>query len=342
MRTPCTPTWLRAGPTALVLAGSPASPPARTSRVGHGGAPMMWIVRLALSRPYTFVVMSLLITVMGVLSAMTMSVDIFPRINIPVVSAIWSYGSLSPTEMEQRIATIVERAMTTTVNNIEHIESQSLSGVSVIKAFFQPGTDIDGAVAQVTAISQTVVKPLPPGATPPLILQYNAAAVPVIMLSLGSDQLSEQEISDLGNNFIRTQLVTVPGTSIPIPYGGKDRAVNVDADPEALYARGLSPQDVVNALLNQNVIVTPGTAKMGPMEYDVEINSSPSTIDELNDIPIKYVNGTLVSLRDVAFVHDGSHPQTNACVGTGGIRCCCRCSRAAARRRCRWSTASRS
>src|SRR4029453_6048556 len=272
---------------------------------------MMWIVRLALSRPYTFVVMSLLVAVMGVLSIMTLSVDIFPKINIPVVTSIWSYGGLSPTEMQDRITTIVERALTTTVNNIEHIEWQSVRGKSVIKMFFQPGTDVNGSVAQVTALSQTIIKPLPVGITPPLILQYNASDVPVIMLSLGSDQLSEQELSDLGTNFIRTQLVAVQGAAVPLPYGGKTRVVNVDLDPDALYARGLSPQDVVNAMQLQNLTVAPGTAKMGPIEYDVAIDSSPAALDDLNNIPIKYVNGTLVDVRDVGFVHDGYQPQTN-------------------------------
>ena len=271
----------------------------------------MWIVRLALRRPYTFVVMSLLIAVMGVLSIATMAVDIFPAINIPVVSSIWSYGNLSPTEMQQRITTIVERALTTTVNDIEHIESKSISGTSVIKLFFQPGTDVNGAVAQVTALSQSVVKPLPPGITPPLILRYNAADVPVVMLSLASEALSEQELSDLGNNFIRPQLITVPGTAVPAPYGGKSRVINVDVDPDSLYARGLSAQDVVSAMLRQNVVVTPGSTKMGPIEYDIQINSTPDTIDQLNDIPIKYVNGTLVNIRDVGFVHDGFQPQSN-------------------------------
>ena len=271
----------------------------------------MWLVRLALSRPYTFVVMSLLIAVMGVLAILTMSVDIFPKINIPVVTSIWSYGGLSPEEMQDRITTIVERALTTTVNNIEHIESQSVRGNSVIKMYFQPGTDVNGSVAQVTALSQTIIKPLPPGITPPLILQYNAADVPVIMLSLGSDQLSEQELSDLGSNFIRTALVAVGGAAVPLPYGGKNRVINVDVDPDALYARGLSPQDVVNAMLQQNLVVAPGTAKMGPIEYDVTIDSSPAALEGLNDIPIKYVNGTLVTVRDVGYVHDGYQPQTN-------------------------------
>src|SRR3954470_23694325 len=195
-----------------------------------GGAKSMWIVRLALRRPYTFVVVALLIAVLGIGSILRMQTDIFPSINIPVITVIWGYGGLSPTEMQDRITTVVERAMTTTVNNIEHIESQSVRGNSVIKMFFEPGTDVNGSVAQVTAISQTIIKPLPPGITPPLILQYNAADVPVIMLSLGSDQLSEQELSDLGTNFIRAQLVGVQGPAVPPPYGGKTRVVNLDVD----------------------------------------------------------------------------------------------------------------
>jgi multidrug efflux pump subunit AcrB len=271
----------------------------------------MWIVRLALSRPYTFVVVSLLIAVLGLLSIVSMPTDIFPSIDIPVISVIWSYGGLSPTEMQDRVTTVVERAMTTTVSNIEHIESVSLRGVSAIKLYFQPNADVNASIAQVTAICQTLLKPLPPGITPPLILQYNAASVPVIMISLGSNQLSEQEISDLGNNFIRTQLVTVPGAAVPVPYGGKTRVVNIDLDADALYARGLSPTDVNTAVLAQNIVVSPGTAKMGPVEYDVAINSSPEILDELNNIPVKYVNGATVYLRDVAFVHDGFTPQTN-------------------------------
>jgi multidrug efflux pump subunit AcrB len=271
----------------------------------------MWIVRLALRRPYTFVVVSALIAVLGLLSISSMPTDIFPIINIPVVSVIWSYGGLSPTEMQDRVTTVAERAMTTTVGNIEHLESQTVRGISVIKLYFQPGADVNGAVAQVTAICQTLIKPLPPGITPPLILQYNAADVPVIMLSLGSHELSEQEISDLGNNFIRTQLVTVQGAAVPLPYGGKGRVVNVDLDPDALYARGLSPADVDNAIAQQNIIRSPGTAKMGPIEYDIGLNSSPALLNQLNEIPIRYSKGALVYLRDVAFVHDGFTPQTN-------------------------------
>jgi multidrug efflux pump subunit AcrB len=271
----------------------------------------MWIVRLALRRPYTFVVVSLLIAVLGLLSIVTMPTDIFPSIDIPVISVIWTYGGLSPTEIQDRITTIVERAMTTTVSNIEHLESQSVRGNSVIKLYFQPNADVNAAVAQVTAICQSLIRPLPPGITPPLILQYNAADVPVLMLSLGSDQLSEQEISDLGNNFIRTQLVAVQGAAVPLPYGGKTRVVNIDLDPDALYARGLSPDEINSAILAQNIVVSPGTAKMGPIEYDVAINSSPEILGQLNEIPLRYVNGAMVYLRDVAFVHDGYTPQTN-------------------------------
>src|SRR5258707_4837766 len=206
----------------------------------------MWIVRLALRRPYTFVVVSLLIAVLGALSIVTMPTDIFPDIKIPVISVIWSYGGLSPTEMQDRITTVVERAMTTTVSNIEHIESVSLRGTSAIKLYFQPNADVNASIAQVTAICQTLLKPLPPGITPPLIIQYNAADVPVIMISLGSDQLSEQEISDLGNNFIRTQLVAVPGAAVPFPYGGKAPAGTIPLDAHAPYARGLSPAHANN------------------------------------------------------------------------------------------------
>src|SRR6266481_76025 len=271
----------------------------------------MWIVRLALRRPYTFVVVALLIAVLGLLSIVTMPTDIFPNINIPVISVIWSYGGLSATEIQDRITTVVERAMTTTVSNIEHLESQSVRGNSVIKIYFQPNADVNAAVAEVTAICQTIIKPLPPGITPPLIIRYNAADVAVIQLSLGSKTLSQQEISDLGNNFIRTQLVTVQGAAVPVPYGGKSRVVNVDLDPDALYGRGISPDQVTNAIVHQNVIVSAGTAKMGSVEYDVALNSSPEVLSDLNKIPLRYANGATVYLRDVAFVHDGFTPQTN-------------------------------
>src|ERR1700757_5085226 len=271
----------------------------------------MWIVRLALRRPYTFVVLALLIGVLGVLSIATMSVYLFPPINIPVVSVVWLYNGLSPTEMEGRIVTVSERAFTTTVNGIEHIESVSLRGLAITRLYFQPNVPIEAAIAQGKAQSQQIVRVLPPGIFPPLILQYNAASVPVLLASLSSDRLSEQELYDLGNNFIRTQLVTVPGSSIPLPYGGKVRVVQVDVDPDALYTRGLSPQDVNKAILAQNVILPAGTAKMGTIEYDVALNSSPVDLNDLNKMPIRYVNGATVYLGDVAFVHNGFIPQTN-------------------------------
>src|SRR3989442_4101023 len=271
----------------------------------------MWISRLALGRLYPFVVLALLIAVMGVVSIATMTVDIFPAINIPVVTVIWNFSGLSPTEMQGRIVTISERAFTTTVNGIEHIESVSLRGVAVTRLYFHPAVPIEAAIAQVNAQAQQIVRALPPGIFPPLIIQYNAASVPVLLASLSSDQLAEQELNDLGNNFIRTQLVTIQGASVPVPYGGKVRVVNVDVDPDALYARGLSPQDLANAILAQNVILPAGTAKIGTREYDVAVNSSPEALGDLNKIPIRYVNGALVYVADVAFVHDGFNPQTN-------------------------------
>ncbi|TMD70004.1 MAG: efflux RND transporter permease subunit, partial [Chloroflexi bacterium] len=271
----------------------------------------MWIVRLALRRPYTFVVLALLIGVLGVVSIVSMTVDIFPAINIPVVTVIWNYSGLSPTEMQGRIVTISERAFTTTVNGIEHIESVSLRGVAVTRLYFHPNVPIEAAIAQVNAQAQQIVRALPPGIFPPQIIQYNAASVPVLLASLSSDQLPEQELNDLGNSFIRTQLVTVQGASIPLPYGGKVRVVNVDIDPDALYSRGLSPQDVSNAILTQNVILPAGTAKIGSREYDIATSSSPEILGDLNNIPVRYVKGVMVYVRDVAFVHDGFNPQTN-------------------------------
>src|ERR1700751_5939336 len=233
----------------------------------------MWIVRLALRLPYTFVVLALLIAVLGIVSIASMPIDIFPEINIPVVNVIWSYSGLSPTEMQDRIVTVSERAFTTTVQGLEHIESVSLRGIAVTRLYFQPGVPIAGAIAQVNAQANQVVRQLPPGIFPPLIIQYNAASVPVVLASLSRDVLPEQQLNDLGNNFIRPQLVTVPGAAIPAPYGGKGRVGNVDVDPDALYARGLSPQDVANAIFTQNVILPAGTSKIGTTEYDVFINS---------------------------------------------------------------------
>src|SRR5260221_8532276 len=242
----------------------------------------MWIVRLALRRPYTFVVVALLIAVLGILSVETMLVDIFPSINIPVVTVIWNFSGLSPTEMQNRIVTVTERAFTTTVNGIEHIESVSLRGVAVTRLYFHPNVPIEAAIAQVNAQAQQIVRALPPGIFPPQILQYNAASVPVLLASLSSDQLPEQELNDLGNSFIRTQLVTIQGASVPVPYGGKVRVVNGDIDPDALYARGLSPQDVSSAIFTQNVILPAGTTKIGTREYDIAINGSPVILDDLN------------------------------------------------------------
>jgi CzcA family heavy metal efflux pump len=279
----------------------------------------MWLVRLALRRPYTFVVMALLIVILGVGSIVRMPTDIFPSIDIPVLSVVFNYGGLAPEEMEKRIVTNYERALTTTVNSIEHIESQSLTGIAVIKIFFQPGANIDAATAQVTAISQTVVRQMPPGATPPFIIRYSAGNVPILQLALKSDTLSEQQLFDLGVNFVRADISTVQGTQLPWPYGGKQRQVMIDIDPQRLYAWGLSPRDVNNALGLGNVILPSGTAKIGTIEYPIQINSSPELLDEIAAIPLKTVNGTTVYMRDVSSVRDGNSPQTNM-VHVGGRR----------------------
>ncbi len=271
----------------------------------------MWIVRLALRRPYTFVVAALMIVILGVTTIAQMTIDIFPDINIPVVSVIWSYTGVSPDEMEKRIVTVSERAFTTTVNDIEHMESQSMNGVSVIKIFFQPGAKVEAAVAQLTATSQTVLRVMPPGITPPLILRYSASNVPILQLSVGSKSLSEQEIYDFGLNFIRTQLATVQGASVPLPYGGKPRQIKVDLDSQALYAKGLSATDVVSAINAQNLILPAGSAKIGDRDYSVRLNSSPDAVDALNNLPIRQVNGSMIFIRDVAQVHDGFAVQTN-------------------------------
>ncbi len=271
----------------------------------------MWIVRLALRRPYTFAVLALVLLIVGPLVALTTPTDIFPSIDIPVVAMVWQYTGLSPQQMSQRIITLSERSLTTTVNNIEHIESQTLSGIGVIKIFFQPKVNIASAVAQVTAIAQTQLRQLPPGTTPPLILQYNASSVPIIQLGLSGEGMSEQQLNDYGLNAIRTQLVTVDGAGIPYPYGGKQRQVQVDLDLQALQAKGLSPVDVVNTIGTQNLILPSGTAKIGPFEYDVETNNAPLKLNELNDLPIRAANGNVVYIRDVAHVRDGFPPQTN-------------------------------
>ncbi len=271
----------------------------------------MWIVRLALRRPYTFVVLALLIVILGVTVILRTPTDIFPEINIPVVSVVWNYSGLSPEEMTGRITSNFERALTTTVDNIEHIESQTLVGISVIKIYFHPGTNVDAGVAQTTAIAQTVLRSMPQGTVPPLIITYNASTVPVLELALSGHGLSEQSLFDIGNNFFRTQLATVQGASIPYPYGGKQRQVQVDIDSARLQARHLSPADIVNAVSAQNLILPNGTEKIGLYEYQMETNSAPRTIEELNDLPVKTVNGATVYMRDVAHVRDGFPPQTN-------------------------------
>src|SRR6202051_1833755 len=272
----------------------------------------MWIVRLALRRPYTFVVMAILILVMGVIAILRTPTDIFPNINIPVVSVIWNYNGLVPKEMSDRIISVTERNMTTIVDNIEHVESQSLYGIAVVKVFMQPNASIDRAVAQITAGSQTQLRQLPPGTTPPLIIAYSASSVPVLQLALSGQGLSEQQLNDYGLNFVRTQLITIPGTAVPYPYGGKQRQVQVDLNPAALQSKGLSPLDVVNAISVQNLILPTGTSKIGSREYDVSIpNAAPQTITDLNRIPIKSVGGTTIYVKDVAWVRDGFPPQTN-------------------------------
>jgi len=271
----------------------------------------MWIVRLALARPYTFIVMALVIILLTPVVLLRTPTDIFPEINIPVISLIWNYTGLEPREMEQRITGNSERAVTTLVNDVEHIESQSLNGIAVVKIYFQPNANIQTALAQTTAIVQTILRNLPPGTTPPLVAIYSASTVPVIQIGLTSDSLSEQQVFDLGNNFIRTQLATVQGAALPFPYGGKQRLISVDLDSNALQAKGLSPVDIVNAINAQNLILPTGTAKLGTLEYAVEMNGAPQTVDELNELPVKTTDGATIYMREVAHIRDGFSPQTN-------------------------------
>ncbi|WP_186062404.1 efflux RND transporter permease subunit [Burkholderia gladioli] len=272
---------------------------------------MLGLVRVALRRPYTFVVLAILILIIGPLAALRTPTDIFPNIRIPVIAVIWQYTGLSPDQMAGRISSPFERTLTTTVNDVEHIEAQSITGFGVIKIFFQPGVDINTANAQVTAVSQTLLRQLPPGTTPPLILNYNASTVPIIQLALSGKGLSEQNLADLGLNTLRPALVTVPGAAIPFPFGGKTRQVQLDVDPAALQARGLSAQDVANALAGQNLLTPIGTEKIGDYEYTLNLNDAPGDIRELANLPVKAVNGTTIYMRDIANVHDGSAPQTN-------------------------------
>jgi multidrug efflux pump subunit AcrB len=279
----------------------------------------MWIVKLALRRPYTFVVAALLLLLLTPFILLHTPTDIFPAINIPVVSIVWNYTGLNAVEMENRIVYNEERALTTTVNNIEHIESSSYIGIGVIKVFFRQGTSVDAGVAQITAISQTVLRALPPGTNPPLIIQYNASTVPILQYGVSSPAFSEQEIFDTSVNQIRPGLITVQGAAIPWPYGGKQRLVSVDLDLKALQAHNLSPQDVVAAISAQNLVLPSGTAKIGPTEFDITLNTSPKLLEELNDLPVKTVNGAVILVRDVAQVRDGYLPQQNI-VRQDGVR----------------------
>ncbi len=272
---------------------------------------MIGIVRIALSRPYTFVVMAFLILIFGVISAFRTPTDIFPNIGIPVISVVWSYNGLPPEDMSGRVIYYYERALSTQVSDIQHIESQSLAGYGVVKIFFQSTVNINAALAQVTAASQTVLKLLPPGITPPYVLTFNASSVPILQLALSSKTLTQTQMQDYGQNFIRPQLATVAGAAIPSPYGGKVRQVQVDVNQTKLQGYGLSVQDVVEALAAQNLITPVGTQKIGKFEYTVALNDAPKEISELNNLPVKRANGTIIYVRDVAFVHDGSPPQTN-------------------------------
>jgi CzcA family heavy metal efflux pump len=272
---------------------------------------MIALVRIALSRPYTFVVLALLLLLIGPLAALRTPTDIFPDIRIPVIGVVWNYTGLPPDQMAGRITTPFQRALTTTVNDIEHIVANSYTGIGIIKIFFQPNVDIRTANAQVTAIAQTMIKQLPPGATPPLILNYSASTVPIIQVALSGEGLTEQNLADIGINQLRTPLVTVPGAAIPYPFGGKQRQIQIDLNSTALQARGLSGQDVANALAAQNLITPVGTQKIGSFEYSIQLNNSPLRIEELGDLPIKAVNGAMVYVRDVAHVRDGNPPQTN-------------------------------
>src|SRR3989441_1329280 len=269
----------------------------------------MWIVRVALQRPYTFAVVALLILLASPVIILRTPTDIFPSIDIPVITVAWQFTGLNPEEMEGRLTTQFERVLTTTVDNIEHIESTTVTGQSMIKIFLQPNARLDTANAQVTAVSQTILRQLPPGTQPPLIINYSASTVPILQLALSG--MSESELNDVGLNFLRTQLVTVPGASIPYPYGGKQRQVMVDLDPRLLQSKGISPADVVTAIGQQNIVLPSGTAKIGPFEYDVAMNASPRTVAELNDLPVKVVSNSTIYLRDVAHVRDGFAPQTN-------------------------------
>src|SRR3954463_3916816 len=279
----------------------------------------MWIVRLALRRPYTFVVVALLIAILGGTAIATLPVDIFPYIDLPVVSIVWQYNGLTPEEMESRIVTNFERSVTANVVGVEHVESQSHQSVAVVRVFFHPTVQVDLALSQIVTQCQVQIRNMPPGTFPPQVLKYDAASVPILQLGLSSQTLKEQEIFDLGNNFIRTPLATVQGATVSFPFGGKQRQIMVDLNLDELYAKRLSPIDVSNSLNLQNLIVPAGTAKFAGTEYPVRLNSSLPSVGEFNDLPIKTVNGATIYMKDVATVHDGFIPQTNI-VRTNGSR----------------------
>ncbi|HWN14758.1 MAG TPA: efflux RND transporter permease subunit, partial [Candidatus Dormibacteraeota bacterium] len=280
----------------------------------------MWIVRLALRRPYTFVVVALLIVVLGLVSMARMPTDIFPDVDIPVASVVWSFTGISPEDMERRVLLVTERAFTGSVNDIEHMESQAMVGVGLTRIYFQPGAKIEAAIAQLGSTSQSILRALTPGMSAPLIIRYSASSVPILQLSVASETLPEAVLFDYAQNFVRTQLATVRGASVSLPFGGKPRQIMVDLDPRALKATGLAPNDVVNAISAQNLILPTGTAKIGAREYSVRVNSSPDTVEGLNNLPIKQVaSGAIVYIRDVAQVRDGYSVQTNI-VSQGGRR----------------------
>src|ERR1700728_1029689 len=271
----------------------------------------MWIVRVALDRPYTFIVLAVLILVLSPVMILRTPTDIFPNIDIPVVAVGWQYTGMNPEELEGRLTNTYERLLTTVVDNIEHIESTTVNGQAIVKVYLQHGASLDTANAQVTAGSQTILRFLPPGTLPPLIINYSASSVPILQLGLSGNGLSEQQLNDLGQNFVRPQLVTVPGAVIPWPFGGKQRQVMVDLNPGLLQSKGLSPQDVLNSVGNENLVLPSGTAKIDRFEYDVHVNSSPSTVAELNNLPVKQTGPSTIYLRDVANIRDGFAPQTN-------------------------------
>src|ERR1700728_4500663 len=275
------------------------------------GGISMWIVRVALDRPYTFIVLALLIIILSPVVILRTPTDIFPNINIPVIAVAWQYTGLNPEELEGRLTSVYERVLTTTVDNIQHIESTTVNGQAIVKIFLQPTASLDTANAQITAVSQTILRQLPAGTLPPLIINYSASSVPILQLGLSGKGLSEQRLNDLGQNFLRTQLVTVPGAVVPYAYGGKQRQVMINLIPQLMQAKSVSPTDVLNAVTNQNLVLPSGTVKIGQFEYDTSTNASPRSVKELNDLPIKVVSNAVIYLRDVATVSDGYAPQTN-------------------------------